>query len=461
MKKRIIIVITILMLCYCYADNNYFIVNLYRPFDRELTYTEEFLFYDDGLIKQITHYDLRKECDYYDWENIKKGLKIIRQYEVNRTDKTIDVILKEDNKEKVVRKFEKINDGTVKIDYSSRFNTDSFTYTISLGNIDELFSNNYIDFAGEKAYLIDNKIQKLIDIPSNKKFDDEEQKLTYDGKNVYRIATNHPYGEETSTITFVSDYIPFTKENAKLNFEISKNTAMSVAFISVPTVPKSTVMYTDFKDKSQTVFVDNKNSLLSVNTDKTLKLAGYNQFGLDYYTDDNNAKKLLLKNENISLFYEKEESTPCIIGLSDGNNIIEAGRIVSSSSLRECCIEYEAEKLKSIKLKHPWVEGVKGNGEDEYIQLNKKNATGMYLLNGYISLERSDLYEKNNRIGKIMLTGLSSKTEKEILLLDTAKPQYIDLKGFEDNEEIRLTIKSVYKGTKYDDTCLSGIILIQ
>lgn len=457
MKKKITLLIFISLFFFCYAENNYFIVNFYKPFDRELTYTEEFLFYDDGLIKQITHYDLRKECDYYDWENIKKDLKIIRKYEVNRTDKTIEVFLRENNKEKLDRIIERINDDVTKITFLNL--SEVYSTTINLQSLEDLISNSYIHLAGEKAYLVDNKIQRLIDT-SNKKFGDEEQKLTYDGKNVYRIATNHPYGEETSTVTFVSDYIPFTKKNAILNFEISNGTSMSVVFSSVPTVSKSTVLYTDFKDKSHTIFVDNKNSLLAVNTDKALKLTGNNQFGLDYYTDDNNVKKLLLKNEAISLLYEKDESTPFIIGLSDESKIIQTGQIEASSFLKEGRTEYKAENLKSLRLKHPWVEGVRGSGEGEYIQLNKKNATGMYLLNGYISLDRSNLYEKNNRIEKITVTGLSSKREKDILLLDTAKPQYIDLNGFEDNEEIRLSIKSIYKGTEYDDTCLAGIILI-
>ena len=459
MKKRISVLITILIFCYCFADNNYFIVNLYRPFDRELTYTEEFLFYDDGLIKQITHYDLRKECDYYDWENIKKGLKIIRQYEVNRTDKTIDVILKEDNKEKLDRTIERINDDIIEVNYLNL--SDVYSTTINLQSKKDSISDSYMNLAGEKAYLVDNKLQRLIHIPSNKKFDDEEQKLASDGKNVYRIATNHPYGEETSTVTFVSDYIPFSKENAILNFVISNATAMSVVFISVPTVPKSTASYKDFKEKLKTVFVDNKNGQLSFNSGKSLQKTDCNKFGFDYYGDNIDNKILMLKSENLSVIYKKEESKPYIIGLADDSCIVQLDQIEASSFLKEGCIEYKPENLKTLKLKHPWVEGVKGNGEDEYIQLNKKNATGMYLLNGYISLERSDLYEKNNRIEKIMLTGLSSKTEKEILLLDTAKPQYIDLKGFEDNEEIRLTIKSVYKGSKYDDTCFSGIILIQ
>lgn len=455
MKKVLISLTFTLFFFYCFADNNYYIVNFYKPFCREPTYTEEFLFYDDGLIKQITHYDLRNECNYYDWENIKKNSKIIRQYEINRSDKIIEVVLKENNTEKIVKTIEKISDDIVETDYSYGFYTDTF----NLNDLKGLISNYYVNIAGEKAYLLDNKIKRLIDIPSNKKFDDEEQKLTYDGNKLYRIATNHPYGEETSNVTFVSDYIPFSKENAVLNFRIANSSAISVVFFSVPTVPKSKVLYTDFKNKSKTICVDNKNNL-SINNDKPVQREKFNKFGFDYYIDDNNDENLMLKNENIAILYKEKETEPFIIGFTDNSKIIQIDHIEASSFLKEGCIEYKAENLTSLKLKHPWVEGVKGNGEKEYIQFNKKNARGLYLLNGYISVKRSDLYEKNNRIEKILVTGLSSQTEKEFMLLDSAKPQYINLKSFEDNEKIRLSIKSVYSGTTYDDTCLSGIILI-
>ena len=56
---------------------------------------------------------------------------------------------------------------------------------------------------------------------------------------------------------------------------------------------------------------------------------------------------------------------------------------------------------------------------------------------------------------------MTSKAKKEVLLLDTAKPQYIDLSDFSNNEEIKLEIQSVYKGIKYDDTCLAGVILVK
>ena len=46
-------------------------------------------------------------------------------------------------------------------------------------------------------------------------------------------------------------------------------------------------------------------------------------------------------------------------------------------------------------------------------------------------------------------------------LIDSAKPQYIDLSEFKDDEIIRITIKSVYNGSKYNDTCVSGIMLVK
>ena len=112
MKKLIILMLFILLFGYCYADNNYYIIHFYKPYGRSPTDTLEYLFYDDGLIKQITYYDLREECDYYNWEKIKKNLKILRQYKINRSDKVINSVLIENNSETIEKRIEKKDDGT-------------------------------------------------------------------------------------------------------------------------------------------------------------------------------------------------------------------------------------------------------------------------------------------------------------------------------------------------------------
>ncbi len=69
--------------------------------------------------------------------------------------------------------------------------------------------------------------------------------------------------------------------------------------------------------------------------------------------------------------------------------------------------------------------------------------------------------KKNNRVEKVSISGLSSQKTVDVVLIDTAKPQYIDLSEFKDDEIIRITIKSVYNGSKYNDTCVSGIMLVK
>ena len=461
MKKLIILMLFILSLAYCYADNNYYIIHFYEPYGRAPTDTLEYLFYDDGLIKQITYYDLHEECDYYNWEKIKKNLKILRQYKIIRSDKIINSVLVENNNETIEKRIEKKDDDTFIIDYKSRFSSDVLSYNVNFKKYENLITNNYMHFVSEESYLIDNTILMMINIPSNKKFAPEKQKLVYDGENVYRITTNHPYGEDTTTVTFISDYIPFTYENSVLNFEINNMTSMPVTLCSVPTIPPASVLYKDYQNSTKTLLWERDTKTIKLDSNANLYNLINSDFGLEKYADKNNTKILLLKNENITVLYNKEEVAPSFIGFKNKNQIISIDSINSSSSLKEGKIEYSAKNLLELKLKHPWVEAVKGDGIGEYIQFNKKNATGLYILNGFISLERFDLYEKNNRVEKITVSGITSKAEKEVLLLDTAKPQYIDLSDFTNNEEIKLEIKSVYKGTKYDDTCISGIILIK
>ena len=461
MKKKSLIILFFVSIIAnsIFSENNYYLVSFYKAYGKEETYTKEFKFYDDGLIKQITHYDIRKECDYYNWENIKKNSNVIRQYKIKREEKKIEVILNENGSEKIVSTLTNINNNEWLVDNQKQYNTSQSK--INFVDRKHDITNETILVPGVKAYLVDNNLYRLISygIGYGGKEYIEEQKVSFDGNKIYRVATNHDYGEECFTINYISDFIPFTKEAALLNQCIGEFFILEEVFYSVPTISPSSALYKDYQNSTKTLLWERDKKTIKLNSNL------YNlfdtDFGLEKYTDKNNTELLLLKNENIAILYDKEESVPSFTGIKNNNKILPIDKIKSSSSLKEGKIEYSAENLKSLKLKHPWVEGVKGDGIGEYIQFNKKDASGLFMLNGFISLNRSDLYEKNNRIEKITISGMTSKAKKEVLLLDTAKPQYIDLSDFLNNEEIKLEIQSVYKGTKYDDTCIAGIILIR
>lgn len=111
-----------------------------------------------------------------------------------------------------------------------------------------------------------------------------------------------------------------------------------------------------------------------------------------------------------------------------------------------------------------WVEGVKGDGIGESVTLTlpkpaKLNRVG--LVNGYAKSD--DIYEKNNRISKLDVS-LDGGAPFQVSVPDerlTSEMFYFDLpESSKPVSTVKLTIAGVYKGTKYDDTCLSEVVLV-
>ena len=125
--------------------------------------------------------------------------------------------------------------------------------------------------------------------------------------------------------------------------------------------------------------------------------------------------------------------------------------------MKEKSKEYPVENLNILAVDTPWVEAVPGSGIGEGFTLVNswgKKYPYILLMNGYISYEKPYLYKQNNRIKKIKVTGLKSGKSKVLDVLDTPHPQTVDISFITGAEDIRVEIADVYKGTKYDDTCL-------
>ncbi len=128
-----------------------------------------------------------------------------------------------------------------------------------------------------------------------------------------------------------------------------------------------------------------------------------------------------------------------------------------SSYLIEKTKQYPVKNLNDFSVDTPWVEGVKGDGIGEGFTIEKWNNTVypyLLIMNGYISYKKPYLYKQNNRIKKIKVTGLKSGDSRILDVLDTPHPQTVDISFITQPEDIRVEIADVYKGTKYDDTCL-------
>ena len=114
----------------------------------------------------------------------------------------------------------------------------------------------------------------------------------------------------------------------------------------------------------------------------------------------------------------------------------------------------------------PWVEGKDGYGIGEWIAydissllenynglLDNKNAK-LYILNGYVNPKLPHLYKENSRIKKATLI-IDDSTKMEIDFNDIVEFKCVELdRPF---SKIKIVINEVYKGTKYDDTCITAI----
>lgn len=117
---------------------------------------------------------------------------------------------------------------------------------------------------------------------------------------------------------------------------------------------------------------------------------------------------------------------------------------------------YEAVNLLDGDPSTSWQEGEAGNGEGVLLtfQFDKPVAvSGIELINGNgIS---KDKYLANNRPKEITIQIGNEKVTYS--LQDQFGSQYIYLSAVKETQELTLKIDSVYKGSEYDDTCMSDI----
>ncbi len=105
----------------------------------------------------------------------------------------------------------------------------------------------------------------------------------------------------------------------------------------------------------------------------------------------------------------------------------------------------------------PWVEGVKGYGINETLSIEFKNQVyGFSILNGYADIQNMKLFKENSRVKKLKVEDLENKLEYIMDFDDKIYFNYLELS--KPSKSIKLTILDVYKGTKYQDTCISAMV---
>ena len=142
-----------------------------------------------------------------------------------------------------------------------------------------------------------------------------------------------------------------------------------------------------------------------------------------------------------------------------------------SSFLSEKNTIYDGENFTAItnNLLKPWVENVPGDGEGEWIAIDVENTypgfmqyriTGFLIVNGYVDFFRPHLFFANNRAKTLRIDNDKNNIHTETVLADTPSMQYVPLPIQVEGGNPRFTfmIKDVYKGTKWNDTCITMIL---
>ncbi len=161
------------------------------------------------------------------------------------------------------------------------------------------------------------------------------------------------------------------------------------------------------------------------------------------------------KSEYVSLPDNPLRTRDVWIGIGD---IARRSDLNYSSYLTEKERKYDNNNKYSWQLKTPWVEGIDGSGVGEWIEKSHlRKINKLVLLNGFVDLKHPDYFYKNERIKDVEIS--IGENSFYYTLEDTPQLQIIELPDYYSGT-FRITIKSVYEGTKYTDTCLSLFLFL-
>ena len=143
---------------------------------------------------------------------------------------------------------------------------------------------------------------------------------------------------------------------------------------------------------------------------------------------------------------------------------------------------YSVDNLLDFNFETAWVEGKPDSGDGESItfELNDYKLTAIGIINGYTKNEET--YLANNRIKKLRIEKQvvdykdSTKTRIDISEIELEDKPYVKIQkksfdnmvsiiadygdGWEKVRKVTLTILEVYKGNKFNDTCISEVLLL-
>ena len=119
---------------------------------------------------------------------------------------------------------------------------------------------------------------------------------------------------------------------------------------------------------------------------------------------------------------------------------------------------YVAEKAIDGVRESAWVEGVKGPGVGEALTLTLKAPTALKSVSLVVGCGTGALWKKNHRLKQVKVT-LDGGEAKAIDLEDVEQAQRLPLTLTAPVTSLRFEIAEVFKGSAFDDACISEVLL--
>jgi hypothetical protein len=121
---------------------------------------------------------------------------------------------------------------------------------------------------------------------------------------------------------------------------------------------------------------------------------------------------------------------------------------------------YDAYSFEYNQINPPWAEGVSGPGIGGTIDIEfTRSSMSLIILNGYVDFARRHLYKQNARPKTLKIESTNPPFSITATLEDVVQLREITFPAA--TAKVRLTILEVYKGTKYNDACISKIFIPQ
>lgn len=177
---------------------------------------------------------------------------------------------------------------------------------------------------------------------------------------------------------------------------------------------------------------------------------------------DLRSKDLLVNLTNYFIIYSYNDIIgtmmfPVLFDLQNTSQYLEC-TYRADNFLTEGNVKYIPENLGTNEVSKPWVEGLAGDGIGSRIFISTKNGDEISVLefsNGFVSLKKQT-YFNNNRVKKILITGENKSQRQEVLIPDSSDAFEIKLNF--SSKLITIELLEVYKGEKYQDTCINYIL---